>query len=171
MANTNLYDPSMTKYVLPYLVRLYNTKIGEHVYYNKLISINDVTNIQKYVLPKPLKPVRELDYDDEQTKSDSIRYLNRQYGKSEANRKWLMKELNDFDKKMICTMGMLFKKYNQSSLERVNIHETNYIQSELQNVIAKEVVKCKAFKMNGEQCTAKSKQNGLCMRHSKKDTH
>jgi hypothetical protein len=168
MAVSKVYDQSMTKYVLPYLVRLYNTSIGEELYYNKTINDHDVQNIEKYVLPKPLKPIPEIVYEDTQTKLDGIRYLTRQYGQVEGSTKWSNKNLTQFDKKMIHTMGMLYKKYNQSSLERVNIHETTYIQSELQNVTTKEVIKCKAFKMNGEQCTAKSKKDGLCLRHSNK---
>jgi hypothetical protein len=138
------------------------------MYETKSIPSNDVGTIEKFVLPKPPKPVPELDLENEQTRLDSIRYMIRTYGEKEGNRKWKERDFSVIDKKMIHTMGKLFERYNRSCLERQTISETEYIQPELSKEQTKVDVKCKAFKMNGEPCTAKAKVNGLCLRHSKK---
>lgn len=153
---------------MSYLTRKYGTKQATVLYETKTIPSKDVDVIEKFVLPKPAKPVPELDLDNEQTRLDSIRYMIRTYGDKEGERKWRERDFTTIDRKMIHTMGRLFHRYNQSCLERQNISETEYIQPELSTEQSKIDVKCKAYKMNGEPCNAKAKVNGLCLRHSKK---
>jgi len=164
----NVYESPHRNYVVTFLTRKYGYEIGNRVYNDKSVSVDDVLNIQKYVLPKPPKPTPDIDFQNERVQLDSIRYLVRTYGDTEGRRKWMEKEMSLIDKKMIYSMGKLYDKYNQSSLERQVINKTDFIQPELKNNLIKEDVKCKAFKMNGEQCTAKAKTKGLCLRHSKR---
>ena len=164
-----LYDTSTSVCVRTFLTRKYGNPIGNQVYETKNVSEEDIAIIEKFVLPKPPKPVPELDLENEQTRLDAVRYMVRAYGEKEGKRRWLAKEYTIVDKKMIHTMGKLFERYNRACLERLNINVTDFITNDLHVSTIKTVIPtCKAFKMNGEQCTAKVKQNGLCMRHSKK---
>ena len=165
-----LYEPSNRVCVLAFLTRKYGKESSLSMYESKNIVEDDIHTIEKCVLPKPVKPVPELDYTNEQTKLDSIRYMVRAYGEEEGRRRWFQKEMSEYDKKMIHTMGRLFDMYNRSCLERLNVNVTEFVEHELhkQSPNKPEVVTCKAFKMNGDPCSAKAKLNGLCLRHSKK---
>jgi hypothetical protein len=166
-----LYEVSNRVGVLTFLTRKYGSDQSRTMYEDRRVSEEDVRLMERYVLPKAPKSVPDLDLTNEQTKLDAVRYMVRTYGEQEGQEKWAKKEFTTHDKKMIHTMGKLFERYNRSCLERLNVNVTEFVEHELHapNPITKPVVEtCKAFKMNGEPCSAKAKLNGLCLRHSKK---
>lgn len=166
----DIYDTKNRDCVMRFLTRKYGHEHSVKTYNEKKIDVNDIKSIEQYVLPKPPKPVAELDFTNEQTKLDSIRYMVRMYGEEVGRTRWICNQFSDYDKKMIHTMGRLFDRYNRSCLERLNVNVTEFVEHDLHTTNNKKqaVVMCKAFKMNGDPCSAKAKLNGLCMRHSKK---
>ena len=166
-----LYDTSNQNGVMTFLTRKYGSAQSRTMYDERRVSEQDVRLLERYVLPKPPKPVPELDLTNEQTKLDAVRYMVRAYGEQEGRERWSRKEFTTHDKKMIHTMGKLFERYNRSCLERLNVNVTEFVEHELHapSPTNKPIAEtCKAFKMNGEPCSAKAKLNGLCLRHSKK---
>lgn len=166
-----LYDVSNQNGVMTFLTRKYGSAQSRTIYDERRVSEKDVHLLERYVLPKAPKPVHELDLTNEQTKLDAVRYMVRTYGEREGQARWARKEFTTHDKKMIHTMGKLYERYNRSCLERLNVNVTEFVEHELHapSPNVKPIAEtCKAFKMNGEPCSAKAKLNGLCLRHSKK---
>tara|TARA_Y100000389_G_scaffold134961_1_gene132473 strand:+ start:21009 stop:21521 length:513 start_codon:yes stop_codon:yes gene_type:complete len=167
----SIYVNSARAYVLPYLTRKYGKEASQKYLNTKSVPSDDMTYITAYVLPKPPKTVQELDMENEHTCIHAKRYMIRMYGDKIGVEKYKNRDFTIHDKKMIHTMNMLNQSYNKSCLERKCIASSEFIdccdEQSISSPSAENVI-CKAFKMNGEKCTAKAKQNGLCMRHSKK---
>lgn len=166
----SVYDRTTRVYVLPFLTRKYGIDVSEEYLKNKNIPSSDMEYIIKFVLPKSPKHVPELDLNNEQTCVNAKRFMIRMYGDELGMEKYKNQEFSVYDKKMIRTMNMLNRTYNQSCLERKSIESSEFMNEEpsIKSSLTQETLICKAFKMNGEKCTAKAKLNGLCMRHSKK---
>jgi len=125
----------------------------------------------------------------------AIRYMTRAYGNADGTKRCLERQFTDNDTKMINTMGKLQTSYQKLKDNRKRTLLTSQIEIQKRDVAQREVVKqemvkketekkekvkkaqivkdpvitcCKAFKMNGQKCTSKTKNTAFCIRHSKK---
>lgn len=73
--------------------------------------------------------------------------------------------MDSYNKKLALSAQKLRDSY---AFIHANRRRVMFISSVEQNNCSNKVTICKAFNMNGSQCTCKAKSNGLCGRHLKK---
>lgn len=108
------------------------------------------------------------------------KYLTRTYGAVMAQEMIRNNSLSEMDRKMIASMDRLQHAYATCKEKKVH---TVLIEYQRQPICTEQVSKtktneikkisnikkeCRAIKMNGEKCTAKTKCGEFCARHSKK---
>lgn len=107
------------------------------------------------------------------------RYLVRKYGAAMAKDMILEDKLSDIDRKVILSMDRLQKSYAKCQDKKVQTVLIEYqrqpmFNQDLLQEVPKKAMKvintteCRAFKMNGDKCTAKTKCGDFCARHTKK---
>lgn len=157
--------------VMKFLTRNVGFDTATKMWTSKTIPPELLEKIETCVISSRVKPIPELDFSSVEVKEDAVRYLIRLYGEEDGMRRFLSRDFTEFDKKMIHTMGMLRTKYKTCSTNRSHTRQTTKQQlPEFTSTTKKDLpLLCKAYKMNGEKCTAKTKNNTLyCARHSKK---
>lgn len=121
--------------------------------------------------------------------NNTERYLVRKYGERVAREMIELHKITDMDQKIIASMDKLQKSYANCRDKKVKtvlieyqrapiftssetLESTKQAKSVRNQVPKKEsnVLKteCRAIKMNGDKCTAKTKCGDFCARHMKK---
>jgi hypothetical protein len=146
---------------------------------------------------QPSPPQTLLDFNDPLVREHAIRYLSRAYGEADGLSRLENREFSTYDDKMMRTMIQLNTSYTSLKESRRNTLLTSKHEMQIAHVTKEthakqerrkvkvaasaaihktnshakvsEVAICRAYKMNGEKCSAKTKNaNGFCTRHSKK---
>lgn len=142
-------------------------------------------------------PQTPLDLNDPLVLEHVIRYLSRAYGEADGLSRLKKREFTTYDDKMMRTMIKLNASYtllkdsrrntlltSKHEMQTAHVTKETHAKQERRkaNVSASaaitktnshakvsEVAICRAYKMNGEKCSAKTKNaDGFCARHSKK---
>lgn len=128
-------------------------------------------------------------YTDDTVRDHAIRYVKRAYGEVHGMERWNGKALTEYDLKMIRTMTKLHGAYASIHDDRRATRLTTYQEMHTEgiqtDIVEKKsapktkktnkdpvntVTTCRAYKLDGTQCTAKTKNgSGFCVRHTKKE--
>jgi len=173
-----VYHPDNRSQVVQFLTRQFGFESAVDMMNTRTIPESLMEVITQKVIPRPLKPV-SLNWHDESVKKDFMRYTARTY----PHKTIQIHELSDYDMRMIHTMNRLRSSYDTYRNDRrrtmlSNIRDiappVSQVPKKVKDTSAivksrEPVMTCRAIKMNGEKCTAKTK-NGteFCCRHSKK---
>lgn len=189
------YEESNRGKVMAYLTRNIGFNEAKVMFTTQSIPPEWLEVIAKVIIaPKktqPLVPESPLDFSDPLIHDHAIRYLARVYGEAEGVSRLETRAFTAYDEKMMRTMIQLNATYTSLKVSRRNTQMTSQHEMQLADVSKKEqerrtaktviakaksspakvsvVSICRAFKMNGDKCTAKTKNaDGFCARHAKK---
>lgn len=181
MTMEDIYNPTNRANIVKFLTKQFGFDRATHMYETRAIPPDACdTILKKVVVSTHSTRTPEIDWTDEGVLHSMQRYIQRTYNGKHVD----VSDLTEYDIRMIYTMNKLQNSYNTHQVNRKKtilstlneIENTRYSRPPPQpkNMFVEKKAPpkqetCRAIKMNGEKCTAKTK-NGtqFCCRHGKK---